>query len=275
MGRSNGLSINLAFRLCLEYCKRPLLRSAAVTFVLVSSFGLALAQTYQSTAVTVGFRDFSYDGGGVTSEPTEEKAESKLWFHDGLWWGVLWDEGSERWRIFKFDFDAPSWTNAGPDVDDRPRSSADVLSTGNTLYISSRAKESHNDNDGPATAHLNRYSYNSSTQAYTLDPGFPVTIPGTLRTRALTIAKDSNGKLWAVWTTNQMVKVNRTIGGDDTNWGTTFDLPIISALDANDLSVVTAFNGNNIGVLWSNQDDRQVKSKPDNRRRRHELGYYF
>ena len=39
------------------------------------------------------YRDYYYDRGSVTSEPTEAKPESKLWHHDGHWWGILWEGG--------------------------------------------------------------------------------------------------------------------------------------------------------------------------------------
>ncbi len=237
------------------------LRAAALTVIIFSfavtgSFDSIFAQS-ASTPVIAGYRDFNYSGGGPTSEPTEEKPESKVWFHDGFWWGVLWDASLETFRIHRLDPATQNWTSTGPDVDARDRSSADALSDGNTLYISSRAKDNHKDSDGPATAIFLRYSYNAGSQSYTVDSGFPVDIPGTARTRALTIAKDSNDKLWATWTLNSRVMVNRSLA-DDLTWGTAFELPGQgNLLDANDLSAAVNLGGD-IGIGWSQQDDQQL-----------------
>ncbi|MFQ5648304.1 MAG: tandem-95 repeat protein [bacterium] len=216
-----------------------------------------LAQTIQSEPVLVGYKDFNYTGGDVTSEPTEEKPESKLWYHDSFWWGTFWDNDVNKYKIFRLDMTTQDWTDTGTEVDSRPRSSQDVLSEGQTLYIASRAKQSHKDTHGSEVATLSRFTYNSVSNTYALDTGFPTDIPGTARTRALTLAKDSNGKLWVTWTANLKVMINRTIGGD-TNWGTAFGLPVQgSDLNVNDISAIIAFGGGRVGILWSNQEDEK------------------
>ncbi len=63
-----------------------------VGVVLLSVFAINHAKAQeQCVPVIVGYRDFNFDGGGVTSQPTEAKPESKLWYNDGSWWGILWD----------------------------------------------------------------------------------------------------------------------------------------------------------------------------------------
>ena len=64
---------------------------------------------------------------------------------------------------------------------------------------------------------LYRYSYNASTDTYTKDSGFPVTI-NNYRLETLVIDKDSTGTLWATWTQGDLVYVNHTVGGDDAAW---------------------------------------------------------
>ena len=121
-----------------------LLMASSVLF----SRPVVLAQTYQSEPAEVGFRDFSYTGGGVTSQPTMDRAESKLWYHNGYWSGVLWDPVRHAFRIHRFDANTQNWMNTGPDVDGRRRSSADALWDDSKLYIASRAKEAHKDIEG-------------------------------------------------------------------------------------------------------------------------------
>ncbi len=85
------------------------------------------AQPCVSTPVEVGYRTINYTGSGLTGYPTETKSESKLWWNDGSWWGILWDPDRQEHRIQKFDVNNQCWTSVGPDLDSRPHSSADVL----------------------------------------------------------------------------------------------------------------------------------------------------
>jgi hypothetical protein len=49
----------------------------------------------------VGYRDFSFAASGVGGAPTPMMAQSKLWFNDGLWWGVLFDRSSEEYHVYR------------------------------------------------------------------------------------------------------------------------------------------------------------------------------
>ena len=145
------------------------------------------SQNCVSEPVEIGFRDFSYNVPGITAEITEEKPESKLWYNDGSWWGVLFDPDSNKYRIHKFDSNNQCFQSVGPNVDDRLRSSQDVLWDGEKLYIASRAKLIHKPEHGPDSARVYRYSYNSVTGSFSLDPDFPVNINST-KSKSLTIA---------------------------------------------------------------------------------------
>ncbi|MFQ5649833.1 MAG: FlgD immunoglobulin-like domain containing protein [bacterium] len=214
------------------------------------------AQECVADSVTVGYRDFAFGGGDVTSAPTEEKPESKLWWHDGLWWAVLWDHDSQRYTIHTFDRANQCWLRVGPEADERPRSSSDALWDGKKLYIASRAKMTHKPEHGPESARLYRYSYDSGTKSYHLDPGFPMQINDS-RSRALVLTKDSAGKLWATWVQEDDVMINHT-DGDDLSWGTPVVLPVQgNDVDTIDISAVLAFGGDRIGVFWGNQIDKK------------------
>ena len=52
---------------------------------------LVAASSAPAEPILHGFRDFYY-GDTVNSKPTGEKPESKLWWHDGTWWGSLWND---------------------------------------------------------------------------------------------------------------------------------------------------------------------------------------
>jgi IPT/TIG domain-containing protein/flagellar hook capping protein FlgD len=209
-----------------------------------------------ATPVDVGYRDFDF-GTAVTSTPTGEKPESKLWWTDGFWWGVLWNPASSSYEIHRFDLSSHNWISTGTPVDPRASAKVDALWDGQRLYV---ATHIFTLNPGATTAgnsaRLYRYSYNATQNTYSLDSGFPVTINGS-KSETLVLDKDSTGKLWITWIEGKRVKVNRSTGSDLT-WGTPFDLPVQgNNTDVDDISSLVAFGGNKIGILWSNQaDDR-------------------
>ncbi|MCG8605032.1 IPT/TIG domain-containing protein, partial [bacterium] len=217
---------------------------------------LAHSQNCESTTVAVGYRTIDYDDSRLTTSATEEKPESKLWWNDGFWWGMIWDPKRDVYRIHQFNVVSQCWLSVGPDLDDRPKSSADVLwdDLGQKLYVSSRAREKHR---GDNSAYFFRYSYDAKSKSYSRDKGFPVVINDS-RSEALVIAKDSAGKIWATWEEKRNIMVNRTLESDK-NWGTPFVLPIQGAeATADDISSIVAFGGNKIGILWSNQAHKTV-----------------
>ncbi|MDX1412843.1 MAG: Calx-beta domain-containing protein, partial [Candidatus Promineifilaceae bacterium] len=95
---------------------------------------------------------------------------------------------------------------------------------------------------------LYRYSYSSGS--YTKDFG-PLEVTGGTA-EALTIAKDSMGKLWITWVQDGKVYVNHSTINDST-WVSPYVLPVTGAdVDSDDLSAVVAYDGR-IGIMWSNQ----------------------
>jgi PKD repeat protein len=200
----------------------------------------------------VGYPDGSTSGAGAAA--TGEKPESKLWWNDGLWWASMFDAASQTHHIFRLDRATESWVDTGTLLDNRPKSRSDVLWDGAHLYVASHVFAS---SASAATsgnpARLYRFSYDPGTRTYSRDPGFPVQI-NNYSTETLTIDKDSTGTLWATWAQGASVYVNSTTAGDAV-WGTPFVLPTAGAtgLDADDISAVAAFGGNQVGVMWSNQ----------------------
>ena len=235
-------------------------RSAFRTFSVVAAIAAislaALSVGPPSVAADsgdVGYLDQSFNG---TSDPTGTKrAESLLWFNDGSWWASMWDVASSDFHIFRLDVATQTWINTGVALDTRADTHADVLWDGSKLYVAShRFVDDEQNAQTGFPSYLYRFSYNSSSKTYTLDTGFPVQI-NNMRTETLVIDKDSTGKLWATWSQNNTIFVNRTLNGDDRTWGTPFALPIDTAtnLTIDDNSAVVAFNGDRIGIMWSNQ----------------------
>jgi len=228
--------------------------SVVLQVLRVASVALASTLALLDAGATpgdVGYQDQAYSVGNAGASGS--KPESKLWWNDGSWWGSLYDIASTDFHIFRLDVATQTWVDTGVLLDDRTGSRADTLWDGAHLYVASHIFTSNNSQAG-FPSRLYRYSYDHATRTYSLDSGFPVSI-NDFMTETLTIAKDSTGKLWATWTQNNQIYVNRTVG-DDLLWGTPFVIPVTGAnVNADDISSVVAFDGDKIGVMWSNQDD--------------------
>lgn len=201
----------------------------------------------------VGFAGASY---APASAPTAEKPQSKLWHHDGRWWGVLFDATNGDYTIHRFNWSANDWTNTGVVVDNRNASHADALSDGDFLYVATALRPGSSSPD--STVRFLRYSYDPGGQRYLLDAGFPVVLwDGPLE--AIVIDKDGLGAVWATFTApsggGRNVYVTHTTTGD-TVWVSPYVLPTAGAstLSSDDISAVVAFRSH-IGVMWSNQSE--------------------
>jgi PKD repeat protein len=229
-----------------------LLRTALLAALFASVF--ALPAVAKAAPGDIGFEGPSTVGAG--SATTGSKPESKLWWNDGFWWASMWDRPSGDFHIFRLDQGTQTWVDTDVVLDDRPSTRADTLwdAAAGKLYVAS-----HRFSESPASGYpsrLYRYSYNASTDTYTRDSGFPVTL-NNFRTETLVIDKDSTGQLWATWVQGGKVWVRASICNpacNDASWGTAFAIPT-TAVKSDDISSVIAFGGNRIGIMWSNQNN--------------------
>jgi hypothetical protein len=202
----------------------------------------------------VGYVDFQFSS-SVGSDPTADKPQSKLWYNDGYWWAVMSVENGSRWHIHRLDW-PDQWVDTGVAVDERPTSRADALWDGTKLYIASLVRF-----NSANQARLYRYSYNSNTDSYTPDAGFPATImTGSAETMAFD--KDSTGRLWITFTQANKVYVNSSTTNDAT-WGTPSPLPGAAGIGSDDISSLVAYKdsrGASIGVLWSSHTSTSAPS---------------
>lgn len=237
--------------------------AASALSVLLSSLLLATflgLPTAQAAGGDLGTPGPSTTGAGT--HVTGEKPESKLWWHDGRWWAVMYQAATTDYRLAWLDRTASParWVITGTLADDRARSRADVLSTGGKLYVASHATAADSSvNLTAKPARLYRYSYDASTASYSLDAGFPAAI-NDVSSETLVLDRDAAGRLWATWTQNRAVYVNATTTpGDDASWGQPFVLPAAGAndLEADDISTLVEFGGR-IGVMWSSQRAHSV-----------------
>ncbi len=204
-------------------------------------------------AVEAGYRDFSFGTTG-TYTPTGEKPESKLWWNDGSWWGSLYNDTAQAYHIYRLDRASQSWVDTGTQLDDRNSSRADTLWDSPYLYVASHLFTTNATTTSSSWGRLYRYRYDSRNKSYTLDAGFPVDVTRG-KAETLVLAKDSTGQLWVTYVENGKVMVNRSLG-DDLHWGEPFVLPVAAAaatVSSDDISAAVAFQGDKIGLLWSNQ----------------------
>ena len=212
--------------------------------------------TAQADIGDIGHEGPSYSGSSG-SHPTQEKPESKLWHHDGLWWASMWSNPADAFTVHRLDRSTDSWVDTGTVLETAGNYRQDVLFDGSKLYVASHRYAT---SSGSAEARLIRLSYNSGTETWSRDGGFPATISNA-RSETLTIDKDSTGRIWATWTTDGDVWLNHTNCSttcDDASWGSPFKMDTISGMgnaantDSDDISSVVAFDGK-VGVFWSNQ----------------------
>jgi PKD repeat protein len=203
----------------------------------------------------IGFRGHLYTGPGLPSAgttPSASKPESKLWFNDGSWWGSLWSTETGDFKIHRLDDATHEWVDTGVALDSRGGTRADTLWDGTHLYVASHGFTNVASPGFPSR--LYRLSYDTTTETYVHDPGFPVAL-NNYKSETLVIDKDSKGTIWATWVQGTSVYVSHTVGGDDSVWAAPFVLPAPGAtgLNPDDISSLVEFAGDKIGVMWSNQ----------------------
>ncbi|UEL28569.1 Ig-like domain-containing protein [Pseudarthrobacter sp. L1SW] len=221
---------------------------ALLTALLVVVGALVSPVAASAAAGDVGDEGPSHSGTGT---PTGTKrAESVLWFNDGVWWGNLWDTASSDFHIFRFNGSTRSWTDTGVATETRANTHHDVLWDGTTLYVASHQFV----NDGlPAEPNfptmMRRYSYDSIKNTYSLLSSTQI---NNYKVETLSIDKDSTGRVWATWQQGNKIYLNVT-GTDGKTWGTPFQHPAtLSNVSVDDTSAVIAFDGK-MGLMWSRQ----------------------
>ncbi len=207
--------------------------------------------------VTAGYRDQSYGDPAApgADDVTAGRNQSKFWFNDGRWWGLIFDRGTTaaKFRIYQFDMANQGWTSTGVAVDDRNRSHGDALSVGSTLYVASTGGVTSADK----RLRVYKYAYNGTSHTYALVAGFPKVFTTTASgTGYPTIAQDTTGRVWVTWPQANKVMVAASDDGGVT-WTAPFVLPGMgNDATPEDVAAIAPVSGSGVsgvGVLWSNQ----------------------
>lgn len=239
------------------FAHRVFVRLVAVVLATVGAglTPIALSQMASAAPGDVGTRAFRY-GPGLTGafidpddSPTASKPQSKLWYAQQQWWGILLDDATNAFHIHSFSALSNSWTDTGTVVDLREKSRADALWDGTHLYTVSALPAG----TGAGQAiQFKRFSYNSGTGKYTPDPTYNKTINGG-GVEAAVIAKDSTDRIWVAYTVANNVRVVVSPdGGLNFNAPMAIPVPDSEGLDPDDIATVVA-HSNKISVVWSKQ----------------------
>jgi Ca2+-binding RTX toxin-like protein len=205
-----------------------------------------------------GFQGPSYPAGS-SGPPTTSKPESKLWWNDGFWWASMFRSG--EYRIFRLNRRTQTWSDTGVVLDTRDSTRQDVLSTGSKLFVASHKYVPGTTNTTPGPndeMRLSRFAYNAATNRYAATPDGTSDID-LEKSEALVIDRDSTGALWATWVqvdgSGHHVYVKKTNGNcvsgsfSNCSWGSPHTLDNVGP---DDISSVVRFDGNKVGVMWSN-----------------------
>lgn len=188
---------------------------------------------------------------GAPPSPTGDRAQSKLWVAGGSWWAAMVDPATKAYHIFQLVDGGASWADTGTLIDDRKLAQPDCLWDGKHLYIVSSTPSK----GASGAARLLRYTFDTKSRRFALDPNFPITISAT-GIDSVVLAQDSTGKLWVAYLDAAgQVTINRTIGGD-LFWGKPLALPAEgSHVTVDDIATIVAYGPGKVGVLWGNRAD--------------------
>ena len=176
------------------------------------------------------------------------------------------DRSPKRLEIYRFNLSTQAtnaWTPTGTVIDSRRNAEADVLWSGGKLYVLTHMK----DTDTSATdlgLKFQRFGYSTTSKNYAFEVSKTVV---NKKAEAAVLDRDSTGKLWVTYTTEN------TTGGrevrvahsttSDTTWVAPYVLPAPGAnnLSLDDIATLVAYKDpreastapRKIGVLWSNE----------------------
>lgn len=207
-------------------------------YILIAALGLAAAA---SPAAALPPVNTPLTALTITAN-TGEKPQSKVWTYDGRWWCVVpSSSGTWIWRL-----DGTTWTSIYQ-LSTSTSAHADVKSVGGTVHVllyqgtsSALASAEY----VPATHTYQAWSPRPANVAITLDTG--------VETATLDI--DSQGRMWIASDEVDEVMV-RYSDSPYSSWSAPISL--VTGINTDDISVITALPNGTIGVLWSNQNTQR------------------
>lgn len=185
----------------------------------------------------------------TTSASTSSKPQSKVWTHDGYWFAVM-PSTSAPSGTYIYRLDCDTWTRlTAYQLSSSTDVNADVKVDGSVIHVALFSEA----NDEVELVSSEYVSGTNSYQAWTTRPGSVTisTATGTDQTQTATIDIDSNGRMWLAYDYNTNIDVKWSDSPYST-WSS--GINIANNVDDDDICVVVPFDGDKIGVFWSNQN---------------------
>ncbi len=184
--------------------------------------------------------DAGFDMFATASGSTGEKPQSKIWYHDGSYWGAF--RGSDGVAIYEKQ--GSTWVHGTfANALLSTGGHADVKWTGTNLYVLV-----YN-----TTCNVFEFTYNSAARTWTRTSGFPVKVPNPAGSETMVLESDSTGRLWLVAEGGGNINAYYTTSADRKTWATT-PVMLQTGVGADDICSIVAFGGNKVGVFWSDQN---------------------
>lgn len=175
--------------------------------------------------------------------------QSRLWFHDGEWWGVFPTASTGEQLIFRLDVGSGAWIDTGIAVDDRAFARMDVVSDGDRLVIASAGPQ-------PEPRHalrIVRFSYDPTTRAYRRDANFPIPITD-VGVESLTAARSDDGRLWVAYRQGALMAIDHSMDSE-LAWRGPF-VPEVAGGAVEEVAVASL--GDRVAVVWTRPSDDHV-----------------
>lgn len=180
--------------------------------------------------------------GFIVTFPTSDKPQSKVWMApDGNWWCIMPTNTESSEGAWLYKLNNTTWDPILR-VGTNNNSHADCKVYGNNTYVLLVHA---------STADLHKLNYSSGTYTKT-DLASSIT---TSLDETATIDIDSNGRMWLAYDATNDDIIVRWSDSPYTSWSSSSQKILINTGDVDDICAVTAFDGNKIGVLWSNQSN--------------------
>lgn len=175
------------------------------------------------------------------STPTYAKAQSKTWWYDGAWWGLLYDPASADVRVAELGTNH-TWRVTRTVVAHDPLAVGDVVVDDDHIHVAVRDR---------AGLLVNSLEFKPRARFYKVEPGNPVRLVAR-GTSAATMAQDSTGRLWISYVRDSRLSIMHS-NASQRSWTAPFtpDVPG-TATGPREISDVVAANGG-ITVVWSDQ----------------------
>ena len=177
----------------------------------------------------------------ITATATSgEKPQSKVWKHDDIWWAVI--PISTGTYIYHLDVNN-NWVQ-GLQLSSSTTIQADTKNVGSITYILLF------DGNTQTSSSLEIVTYNSTNKSYSVSVSLSISFSSTVETATIDI--DSNQRIWVAYEESNSIYVKYSDSPSYSAWSS--PLSLASGVKADDIAAVTAFGGNKIGVMWSNQN---------------------